>query len=381
MIKGKILLFANTDWYLYNFRLGLAEKLRDEGWNVILVAPSGPYGDKLGALGFDFIPFNFSTCSTNPFKELSVLWRLHRLYRQQRPTLCHHFTIKCVLYGSLVTCLNREVQIVNAVTGMGHIFTDPGLKARLLRPFVLRLYRFVLGGKRCRVVFQNCEDQDYFVASTLVEKSKAYLIRGSGVDCSKFRPVATIASPEGKVRILFASRMLREKGVFELLEAARTLKGKGFPVEFLFAGDVYPGNPSSLTAKDIAAIKQEGVATYLGQVDDMPALLAQSEIVVLPSYSEGTPRILIEAAAMGKPIVATDIAGCRGLVEDGVNGLLVPIRDADALAAALEKLLCDPSLRQQYGAAGRDIVLGEFDEKIVLDKTFDVYRGLMAARE
>ena len=378
MKSGKILLFANTDWYLYNFRHSLAERLRAEGWQVVLISPPGEYGAKLEALGFRWIPFDFAPGGTNPLIELGVLRRLIALYRAERPDLVHHFTIKCVLYGSLAARLVGGIPIVNAVTGLGHIFIDPGLKARLLRPLVKGLYRFVLGAARSRVIFQNDEDRNFFTACGLVEPKRTRLIRGSGVDCSRFSPLPhPDDNPPAAVKILFASRLLREKGIAELLAAARILRRNNVDAEFLLAGDIYPGNPSSLTASELAAIKEEGIVTCLGHVDDMQPLLAQADIVVLPSYREGTPRILIEAAAMAIPIVATDIAGCRGLVQDGINGLLVPVKDAAALAAALQRLLADQKLRQAMGLAGRRIVTAEFDEKIVIEKTLAIYREIL----
>jgi len=380
MKPGKILLFANTDWYLYNFRRSLAEKLRETGWEVVLVTPPGDYGHRLQELGFRWIPFDFSTSSTNPVAELDVLRRLSTLYRRERPDIAHHFTIKCVLYGSIAARFAGIIRVVNAVTGLGHIFTDPGIKAALLRPFVKLMYRFVLGAGLTRVVFQNEADRDFFTASSLVAHDRTRLIRGSGVNCALFSPVPRrSAEGEGQVRVLFASRLLREKGVMELLAAARAIRSCGMNAEFLFAGDIYPGNPSSLTEREVALITAEGVVTFLGHADDMQALLGQADIVVLPSYREGTPRILIEAAAMAIPIVASDIAGCRGLVQDGVNGLLVPVKDAAALETALKRLIADRGLRQAMGNAGREIVLKEFDERFVLEKTLAVYRELQAA--
>jgi len=377
MASKKILLFANTDWYLYNFRLSLARKLRDEGWQVVLVAPSGPYGSKLSALGFDFIPFDFSTKSTNPLSELAVVWRLMKLYRAQRPTLVHHFTIKCVLYGTLAARCAGVRGIVNAVTGLGHIFTDPGGKARLLRPLVRGMYKAMLAGERVRVIFQNSENRAYFTDTGLVAARRSALIRGSGVDCEFFKPALPgEVKPGAVLKILFASRILREKGVFELAQAFADLRQTFPALRLQLAGDIYPGNPSSLTAAELQQLGEQPGVELLGHVDGMKPLLEQADIVVLPSYAEGTPRILIEAAAMARPIVATDIAGCRGLVEDGVNGLLVPVKNADALMQALERLVQDADLRLRYGQSGREIVLREFDEKIVLDKTFAVYREL-----
>ena len=376
-MSKKILLFANTDWYLYNFRCSLAQRLRAEGWEVVLISPPGEYGAKLKALGFRWIPFDFATGSINPFVEIGVLRRLIALYRTERPDLVHHFTIKCVLYGSLAARLMGGIPVVNAVTGLGHIFTDSGLKATLLRPLVKGLYRFVMGAVRSRVIFQNNEDLNFFTSIGLVDPERTHLIRGSGVNCARFSPLPHPATDAVPVKILFASRLLREKGIYELLAAARIIRQRDVRVEFLLAGNIYPGNPSSLTSKEIVAIKEDGIVNCLGHVDDMLPLLAKVDIVVLPSYREGTPRILIEAAAMAIPIVATDIAGCRGLVQDGINGLLVPIKDAPALAAALQRLIADRALRLEMGVAGRRIVMAEFDEKIVLEKTLAIYRRLL----
>jgi len=377
MKQRKILLFANTDWYLYNFRRSLAEKLRSHGWEVILVSPPGDYGPKMQALDFRWISFDFSTRSTNPFSELAVINRLIRIYRSEKPALAHHFTIKCVLYGSIAARFAGKFPVVNSVTGLGHIFTDSGLKARILRPLIYILYRFVFGVHNGRVIFQNSQDLNSFVTRGIVRKSRARLIRGSGVNTELFKPsISDFPKERGTVSVLFASRILREKGVFEFLEAAQILKDRGVKSKFLLAGDTYPGNPSSLSDDEIAKIKQEGVVNYLGHVDNMKVLLAESDIVVLPSYREGTPRILIEAAAMEKPIVATDIAGCAGIVEQGVNGLLVPVNDARGLAEAIEKLIMEPELRIKLGKAGREIVIREFDENLVLQKTLAVYEEL-----
>ena len=206
----KILLFANTDWYLYNFRLSLAKRLRDEGHDVVLVSPPGEYGPRLRELGFRWIPVDFSTASTNPLAELALLSRIRKLYQTEKPDLCHHFTIKCVLYGSIAARFAGIPAVVNAVTGMGHIFTDPGLKARVLRPLVRGLYRFDLGRRGSRVIFQNDEDRNYFVSNKLVRQASTVLIRGSGVDCTVYRPVNDESKEQGsrfKVQASHQSRV------------------------------------------------------------------------------------------------------------------------------------------------------------------------------
>lgn len=378
-VNKKVIFFANTAWYLYNFRLSLALRLRNDGWEVVLISPPGEYVAVLQSLGFRWHPIALSTLSTNPLGEFGSLLWLIKFYRQEKPDLVHHFTIKCILYGSLAARLAGNRKVVNAVTGLGHIFTDLGIKARILRPIVKLFYRLVFSNHLGRVIFQNVEDLDTFVAFGLVDRSLTRLIRGSGVDCQLFAPTPPRVVPGSghPVRILYASRLLKEKGIFELIAAARQILSGGVDCEFLLAGDLYPGNPSSLTEQDLQNIRTDGTVTCLGHIDDMPALIAKSDIVVLPSYREGTPRILIEAAAMGKPIVSTDIAGCRGVVQNGVNGFLVPVKTIEPLTKALKQLIVSPQLRQTMGDAGRQIVLDEFDEQIVLRKTFEVYAEIM----
>jgi len=287
------------------------------------------------------------------------------------------------LYGSIAARLVGGIKIANAVTGLGHVFTVPGPKARLARPVVRGLYRLALCGGHVRVIYQNDDDRDSFVGWGLVDKRRTFVIRGSGVDVERFRSGESGEEKDawgngrvGGVKILFASRLLREKGVFELVEAFDIIRSKYPQTELLVAGDLYPENPSSLSGQDVEKLKGIKGITYLGHVDDIPPLLADSDIVVLPSYREGTPRILIEAAAMEKPIVATDIAGCRGLVVDSENGFLVPVKSVEPLALAMEKLVADTELRHRMGRIGRKIVLDEFDETIVLKRTLEVYNDL-----
>lgn len=377
MKQNKVLLFANTDWYLYNFRLALARELRKMGNEVVLVSPPGPYGKRLCDEGFVWRPVNFSMRSMNPFRELGVILQLISLYRKEKPSLCHHFTIKCVLYGSIAAYYSGKTPVVNALTGLGHIFTDNGWKVWFVRPIVGLLYRFIfyLNRENMRVIFQNTEDRAILTKAGMVPESIARVVRGSGVNCEQFRP-KNDQNDRGTVQVLFASRILKEKGIRELIEAAAILKEKGVTAKFIIAGDAYPENPSSLTQDEIEQIKKTENVTYMGHVDDMPTLIGESDIVVLPSYREGTPKILLEAAAMEKSIVATDIAGCADLVRHNINGFLVPVRDSEALADALSTLISDRGLRESFGKMGRKIVLNEFSEDIVISKTMEIYSEL-----
>ncbi|NNC89275.1 MAG: glycosyltransferase family 4 protein [Akkermansiaceae bacterium] len=371
----KALLFANTDWYLLNFRRGLLEALRESGVEVCLACPPGDYTGQLEDLGFRAVPLAFDRGSLGPVSNLRLLRDATRVVKREQPDIVHNFTPKCVLSGG-AAARRHGVPCINAVTGLGHLFIDdrPAIRAarRLARP----VYRYACGGPRCRVIFQNSEDRDLFVSEKLVEESRTALIRGSGADCGRFVP------PEGPrrggpCRLLFASRLLKEKGIHELLEAAGALRSRGVEFELTVAGDPDPGNPSSMTEEEIAAATQTGLARFVGHSDDLLPLLQDADLVVLPSYREGTPKILLEAGACGKAMVATEIAGCRGVVVPGVNGELVPPRDARALAAALEKLVADPGLQQEYGRGSREIVVREFSEEIVVNRTLEVYSALL----
>lgn len=373
----KILLFANTEWYLYNFRLALARALRAAGAEVVLISPSGPYGARLQAEGFRWIALPMERRSLNPFRELLFLLHLVRLYRHEKPDVVHHFTIKCVIYGSLAARLAGIQRRINAVAGMGYVFISEELRAQLLRPFVRGLMKLALGGKQSRLVLQNADDLEMLEQVDLVDADRTVLIPGSGVNTNRFRP-ADVAVPWPRAfRVFFAARLLWDKGIQELVDATRLLKAEGVAIECLVAGESDPGNPAAVPQETVQRWRDEGIVTVLGHVDDMVEWLHQVDVAVLPSYREGMPKSLLEAAACGLPIVTTDAPGCRQIVKDGVNGLLVRPKDSLALAAAIRRMFENPGERARMGVAGRELVLRQFSEDIVLSKTLDVYRDLM----
>jgi len=374
----KVVLFANTEWYLYNFRRTLAMALRDAGHEVVLVSPPGPYGEKLRALGFRWIPAPMERRSLNPLRELALVLWLRRLLRHEGVDLVHGFTIKCAVYGSLAGRLARIPARVNAVAGMGYVFTSDSWQARLLRPLVRGLMRLALDGRGARLVLQNPDDVALFQKAGLVDASRVRLIPGSGVNCTRF-----IAGNQrmkgGALRVLLAARLLWDKGVAEYIAAARELKGQGRQINFLLAGNPDAGNPATVPAAKLNEWVSEGLVEWLGHVDDMPSLLSSVDVVVLPSYREGLPKSLIEAAACGLPLVTTDVPGCREVVTNEVDGLLVPARDSRALAIAIARLHDDPVMAAGLGEAAREKALAEFDERIVIKRTMQVYEELMPA--
>lgn len=375
----KVLFFANTDWYLFNFRLGYARHLRDLGHEVVMASPPGAYGERLQAAGFRWVAVSMARRSLNPFREALLITRLASLYRAEKPDIAHHFTIKCVVYGTLAARAARTPAVVNAIAGFGYVFVSPTPAARMLRPIVRSLMKMAGDRPGTCLIVQNGEDLAVFQRMGLSPRAKLKLIRGSGVNVTRFQP-PTAARAEGPLRILFVGRLLHDKGIGELVECARlchaAMPGR---LAFLVAGEPDNGNPASVAPGTLARWRSEGSVEFLGQVSDMPSLVQSADIVVLPSYGEGAPRSLIEAAACARPLIATDVRGCREVVIDGLNGLLVPVRNATALSAAVLRLAADPPLRDAMGRAGRERVLETLDEQIVFRETYQAYEQLLAA--
>jgi glycosyltransferase involved in cell wall biosynthesis len=310
----------------------------------------------------------------NPLREVMVLGQLAGIYLKERPQAVHHFTIKCVLYGTMAAKLTGIKSVVNAVTGLGHIFIGTKWKARVLRPIVKAVYRRILSARRVKVIFQNPDDLKAFSDSRLIVPEQTVIIKGgSGVNLQRFAPRPGHPDQAPAPVVLFASRLIAEKGLHEFVEAARMLKEQGVHATFQIAGTPDPGNPSSISAETLEKWRLEGAVDLLGHVENVDDLIAEATMVVLPSYREGTPRILLEAAAMAKPIVATDVPGCREVVEHQVNGLLVPVKEVNSLAVAIEQMLASPARSREMGEAGRNKMMKEFDDQDVARRTIEVY--------
>lgn len=374
----KVLLFANTEWYLFNFRQSLAGALRSAGHDVLLVSPNGPYGERLRDLGYRWEPAPMLRRSLNPLREYALVQWLRRLIAHEKVDLVHGFTIKCAVYGSIAARLEGIPARVNAVAGMGYVFTRNTPRALILRPVIRRLFRYALDGDGARLILQNPDDVDLFARARLIRPEMVRLIPGSGVDCSRFTPAGpTETRPGNRFRVVLPARLLWDKGVAEYIAAARLLRDRGADMDFLLAGEPDPGNPAAVPADLIRGWVSEGVVQWLGHVQDMPGLFHSVDAVVLPSYREGLPKGLIEAAACALPLVTTDVPGCREVVTDGVNGLLVPVKDSVALANAIARLKDDPALCERLGTAARLRALADFDERSVVERTLAVYRELI----
>lgn len=366
----KVALVANTDWYLFGYRFDLAKTLRQGGLDVTLISPSGEYVQALRQAGFAWRPVALTRGAANLFAEIRGLLDFFKLYRGAGYHIVHHFTIRAVIYGSLAAKFAGIKRIVNSITGLGHLFTNQSASVKLLRWIVLPIYKWSLSGTH--VIFQNDDDKLYFETNKLVPPKQAHVIYGSGVDVAKFQ---LTNEPAGTPQVILASRLLWEKGVGEFVKAAEMLIGKGVKARFILVGETDPGNPSSIPRETIEAWQEQEIVEWFGWQANMPDIYSASHIVCLPSYREGLPKALIEAAACGRAVVAADVPGCRQVVQDGVNGLLVPAKDAAALAAALERMIADPALRRKMGVAARQIVEERFSTQKINQQTLQIYRG------
>ncbi len=372
----KIALVANTDWYLYNFRLSLAIYLDQLGMQVILISPDGRFVSKIREAGFQWYAWNVGRKSMAPWTEAVALLQIREIYQRVKPDIVHHHTIKPVLYGSWTAKKLGVPVIVNSITGRGYVFSSADFKAHALSTIAKKLYSFALPNRNCGVVFENEADRQYFLSQKILRSQPTWLIEGVGVDPVRFSPKL---EPKGPPVILLPARMIWDKGVGTLVEAARIIH-QATSARFVLAGDVDPGNPASLDRETLQRWSEEEDIEWWGWQEQMETAYAESHIVTLPSfYYEGVPTVLLEAAACGKPMVASDIPGCRAVVIDGINGFLVPPHDPVALAEALLKLVKDPDLRRKMGAAGRELVLKKFDNQVINSATMSVYRSLGGA--
>ncbi len=364
----KIILFANTAWYLYNFCFPLADAIKNRGMDILLVSPKGEYVERLKAAGFRHITFPLQRRSINPIIEIWSLFKLLRLYNREKPDIVHHFTTKCIIYGSVAAKWSGINHVVNSVTGMGYAFSGEQWYRRFLRVIIKSLYRKALVGTQ--VLFQNPNDLNDFITERLVVKKQTILIRSSGVNLEKFNRTP---EPDGTPFVILAGRLLFDKGVVEFVEAACILKKRNVSARFALVGEPDPDNPSSIPVDKLKSWHADGVVEWLGWQEDMAGVYKQSNIVCLPSYREGVPKSLIEAAAVGRAIVTTDTPGCRDVVQDGINGLLVPVRTTTELADALQILILDKSLRQKMGQEGHLIAARDFNLQKVLASIMAVY--------
>ena len=358
------------DWFFTSHFLDRAIAAKKAGYKVSVVTRCQNVTEQIKRHGLVVENIEFSRRGLNPVTEIATVLRLRSILKKIKPDIVHNIALKPVVLGSLAAKLAGAIKVVNAPVGMGYVFTSKESKARVLRPVVKSLIRYVLSRPNCRVIIENQDDFENLISGKFAKQESIFLIKGAGVDTTKF---ATKPEPDAPVTVIMVSRLLRDKGVQEFIEAARTVKATNNKVQFLLVGDVDDGNPTSLNSSQLIELTDSKDVTWLGARTDIAELLAASHIACLPSYREGLPKSLIEAASVGRPIVTTDVPGCREVVTHLVNGLLVRPRDSKELAAAIEKLASDPDLRRKMGAENRHKAENEFSNEIIIRQTHSVY--------
>jgi glycosyltransferase involved in cell wall biosynthesis len=364
-VSKKIIISLNTAWNLLNFRAGLIHGLISAGFEVIAVAPQDKYVADLELVGCRFVHLEMDNQGTNPLLDLLLLWRYWQRLKNEKPDLCLFYTVKPNVYGSLVSGM-CGIPFINNVSGLGTVFIQSGW----LKLLVSALYKFAFRNSS-RVFFQNRDDLGLFLENKLVKVELTDVLPGSGIDLHRFTPgdAAVGKSLNSPFRFLLIARMLKDKGVVEFVNAAQLLKKLGVKAEFCLLGFLDVQNPAAISREQMKEWTAQGCVQYLGVSDDVRKHIASADCIVLPSYREGTPRSLLEAAAMAKPIITTNVAGCKEVVEHGVNGFLCEAKNAKDLALKMkEMLLLSEDQRKLMGQSGRLKMEREFDEKIVIQK-------------
>lgn len=369
----RLLFVVNAPAFFISHRLPVAEGARQAGFEVHVATGSGEACQQIIDAGFEHHLLPLSRSGKNPWAELVCIVTLCRLMRKVRPVLVHLVTIKPVLYGGVAARFTGVRCVVAAVSGLGSVFIAQGTKAAVLRGVIKPLYRLAFGHKNLKVIFQNPDDCDALVKLNTLSISQAKLIRGSGVRLADY---PFVPEPCGSPVVAMVARLLKDKGVGEYVAAVRLLKQRGVDARFWLIGDPDPGNPATVTESEMHAWRDEGAVELFGYRKDIAQLFALSNIVVLPSYREGLPKVLVEAAACGRAVVTTDVPGCRDAIEPSETGLLVPVCSVEALADAVERLIVDVSLRQQLGQAGRQLAEREFAIERIVDAHLAIYAEL-----
>ncbi|MCP1632355.1 glycosyltransferase involved in cell wall biosynthesis [Kerstersia gyiorum] len=373
----RLMYVVNNPAFFLSHRLPLAQAALANGDEVHLATMPGTSVSEVLSHGLVHHSLPMTRSGGNPLQELRTLWSLWRLFLRVRPDVVHLVTIKPVLYGGIAARFAGVPGVVAAISGLGFLFTGQASQRSWMRRVALQLYRWALGHRNSRVIFQNEEDRDALLRAGAVRPEQVVMIRGSGVDLDRY---PALPEPPAPVRVVMAARLLRDKGVEEYVAAARQSKAAGGTVQWLLAGQPDPGNPASATETDVAAWRAEGAVEVLGERHDIAALYASAHIVALPSYREGLPKSLVEAAACGRAVVTTDVAGCRDAITPGVTGVLVPVRDAGALMQAVQALAADDARRQEMGRQGRLLAQAEFDIRKVIQAHLAIYDAVSPRR-
>jgi len=364
-----IAIIINTTWNIYNFRLELLKALREEGYYVICIAPYDRYADLLKEEGFEYHHIEMDNKGTNPIEDLKLTYQYYKLFRKLKPNLVLAYTIKPNIYGSVVSRL-LKIPTISTITGLGTVFLNNNLSSKLAR----WMYKKAL--VKNKVFFQNRSDMALFISNHIVKESQSDLISGSGINTEKFKTSKPLPHQEN-VTFLMISRLLKDKGLIEYIEAIRLVKKEYPNTSFKLLGDLYTQNPTAIQEEELKSWIQEGIIEYLGYKDDVKSEIEKADIVVLPSYREGLSRVLLEAASLERPIITTNVPGCKDVVKDKKNGYLCHAKDINDLKDKMIDMISLPyKERVKMGKYGREKVIQEFDKEIVIKKYLKTIKEL-----
>ena len=356
--------------YAWKMRSNLGFAFQKEGYEVVFICPYDKYSENIKK-HFKYYDIKLNTKGTNPIEDVLTIYNYYKIYKQIKVDVVLQYTIKPNIYGTIAASM-LNIPIVNNIAGLGTLF----IKQSIVTKIAKWLYKFSQK-KANKIFFQNQDDFELFAKEELVERDKCDILPGSGVDINKFLPLEK-KYDDGRFRFLLIGRMLRDKGVLEYIEAARIIKQRYSNVEFGLLGEIGVSNMTAISHEEIKKWTDDGIVTYLGTSDDVGEEISKVDCIVLPSYREGTPRTLLEAASMAKPIVTTDVPGCRNVVDDGVNGYLCEVKNAYDLAVKMEMMLnLTNEQRKSMGNAGREKVVRYFDENIVINKYLEAIKGIL----
>lgn len=370
----KLLMIVNVDWFFLSHRLPVAIAAKDAGWDVHIATTITDKAEVLESYGFTVHPIEMDRTNSNPLGLLRLAAAIYRTVRKIGPDVTHLVTIKPVLIGGVAARIARANSVVYAFSGLGHVFSAAGRLTSIRREAIIRLYRISLGASSRRLIFQNPSDLAEITRACRIPPSDCVLIPGSGVDMQQLVPTPFCVN---EFRFVMAARLLKTKGVMEFCQAATVLSRENSDLQFWLVGDLDESNPASLTEQELSDIRSAGIVKVLGHRDDVPSIMGEANVVVLPSYyAEGLPKVLIEAAAMGRAVITTNTPGCRAAIEEGVTGVLVEPRSVDGLVTSMRELAENPSVAEAFGLAGRERAEGLFRIEDVIDTHLSIYADL-----
>ncbi len=370
----RLLFVITEDWFFASHFIERAVAAKQAGYEVAVATRVRLHGQQISNSGIEIFPIDFSRRGLNPFTEIRTAWRLRYIVRKFAPDVIHNIALKPVVVGTLGERLAGHKRIVNAPVGMGYLFSSQDRRATMLRPIFLFILRRFLNPSGSQVIIENSDDYSSLIDQKMVRSDSLTLIKGAGVDTKLF---AFVPEPARPLVVTVVARMLRDKGISEFVEAAALIRKSRPDTIFQLIGMPDEGNPTSFSLEQLDDWVRSGVVEWLGHQNNIAEHLTKSHIICLPSYREGLPKSLIEALASGRPVVTTDVPGCREVVSHGINGFLVQPRDSHALAEALMTLISDKSLRERMGRLGRERAEKEFSSEIIIGQTLRVYESML----